>query len=112
VEHTGAQAVLLTMNPRLCVRSFGRSYATVSAIGVALFVMAGCAREEREAATLEPSRNNETTISTNPDPATAQPAPPETTASSAAASAPECKDMKEADPATCEPAAKGDPQAK
>lgn len=90
------------MNPRLC------------AIGLALFVttLAGCAKEEREAASLEPSGNNSTTISSSTDPATAAPVPPDTTAASAAAAAPECKDLKEADPATCEPDAKGDPQAR
>jgi hypothetical protein len=87
------------MYPRLC------------AIGLALAVtLTGCGSEHREAATLEPSQNT-TTISSNPDPAAASRESPEVTASSAAAAAPECKDLKKADPATCEPSAKGDPQA-
>jgi hypothetical protein len=88
------------MDPRLC------------AMGLALaLTLGGCGSEDREAATLEPSRNS-TTISSNPDPAAASGEAPEVTASSAAAAAPECKDMKEADPATCQPSATGDPQAK
>lgn len=94
------------MNPILC------------AFGLALcLTFTGCAREEREAVTLEPgataaSASGGTTISSNPDPAAASGESPAVTASSAAASAPECKDLKEADPATCQPAATGDPQAR
>jgi hypothetical protein len=88
------------MNPRLV------------AIGLTFCItLAGCGKETREAATLEPSRNNTTTISSSTDPATATDVPPSVTASSAAASAPECKDLKEADPATCQPGATGNPQA-
>jgi hypothetical protein len=87
------------MDPRLC------------ALGLALAVtLAGCGSEHREAATLEPSRN--TTISSNPDPAAASGESPAVTASSAAAAAPECKDLKETDPAACQPSATGDPQAR
>jgi hypothetical protein len=90
------------MNPKL--------YAIGLALGLTL---AGCGRETQEAATLEPPREGSgTTISSSTDPATASQEPPAVTASSAAAAAPECKDMKEADPATCQPEAQGDPAAK
>jgi hypothetical protein len=89
------------MNPRLCV------------IGLAFCVtLAGCGKEAREAATVEPPQSNNTTISSSTDPATASQEPPAVTASSAAAAAPECKDLKEADPTTCQPGATGDPQAR
>jgi hypothetical protein len=84
--------------------------ALACALGIAL-MLAACGRAEREAATLQPPAAQGTTISSSADPATANPTSPEVTASSAAAAAPECRDMKDADPAACEPDATGNPNA-
>jgi hypothetical protein len=47
-----------------------------------------------------------------PEPGSTQSEPPSVTASSAAATAPECKDLAKADPKACRPGAVGDPNAK
>jgi len=89
------------MDPRLCAIG----------LGLAAVMIAGCAREERQAVTLEPGGSS-TSISSSTDPATASGEPPEVTASSAAAAAPECDELNEADRDACRPEATGDPQAR
>jgi hypothetical protein len=66
----------------------------------------GCGSGETETATITPTRAAAPTADQTPG-AVSSDESPATTASSAAASAPECKDIEKADPGTCQPAGAG-----
>jgi len=88
----------------------------IHALGLTAFMLlAACERQPSadaspDAASAAPLDSQST--STSSDPATASDEPPHVTASSAAASAPECKDLEKAQGGACNPKATGDPTAK
>jgi hypothetical protein len=73
---------------------------------LAALALVGCGSSETETATTNPGRSAAPTADQAPG-AVSSDEPPATTASSAAASAPECKDIEKADPGTCQPAGAG-----
>jgi hypothetical protein len=72
---------------------------------LALLALVGCGASENETATLNPDRSAPTADETPG--AVSSDAPPSTAASSAAASAPECKDIEKTAPGTCKPSGAG-----
>jgi hypothetical protein len=83
---------------------FGSALATV---------LVACGDAQQAATTQPATTSTPVAASPSPEPGSASGESPEVTASSAAASAPECKDLEKADPKTCHPGdAVGDPNAK
>jgi len=75
----------------------------------ALAVSAVACGDTQRSATPPPAA---TSAPAAPEPGSASGESPAVTASSAAAAAPECKDLAKADPKTCQPGATGNPSAK
>jgi hypothetical protein len=94
------------MNTKLCLTS--------AALLAAIMGCGGPQSSEPEPATTSPSAAAgapPTTTNPGPTPPANGAEPPAETAASAAAAAPECKDLEKAAPNTCEPEASGNPPA-